>query len=148
MEKKTDTFTYTETYEFEVSNGENSSAQEIYINLVNNTKQIELILMPLWNLNNPRYSTNAYYKEKFKSGDYFIQTIKTKPVGKGLGNIAHDFLIANRDKFPFLLRNVYSTFEEEDQHPISVGACQLWESRIRKGLAFKDELLSRYKIVW
>jgi hypothetical protein len=94
----------------------------------------------------------------FTGIDFVQHGLKSVEPGKGHAHRLHDFLIASHQKFPFEVRNIFSTNPNVDNlyfvlpnQPrlyISESAIRFWNKRLSLQKAEYSDVLKRYRIKW
>lgn len=130
---------------FEGDDSDMNWNKEITITLIGEGREGNLILTPLWNLEDAEEEDIKEYKNNYDEGDYFQQTFNVRPPRTGIGTILHDFLLEYKHEFG--VQNVFSTYHPEDGHHISNDARAFWESRVALERAIYMEELNRFKTV-
>jgi hypothetical protein len=123
----------------------------IMIQLCTDSSGMEVAQMRLRSLEPLQYSG-------FTANDFVQHGLKSVEPGKGHAHKLHEFLIASRQKFPFEIRNIFSTNPNVDNlyfvlpnQPrlyISESAIRFWNNRMGQQKAEYSDILKRYRIKW
>ncbi len=120
---------------------------KITLSSIDNEYKGYLTLQSLWKCNEDEIIENVKKRcVKYQEGDYFQQTFECIPTRRGLGSVLHEFIIEHRDDF--LIKNVYSTKQDEDDYAISDDAEAFWQKRIQKNRAIHVDVVDRHKILF